>query len=215
MAYFLKTSLTPWLQQHYLKEWVSRWGKQSGQHCNPLRNSLEQSPGRFNFIEGYSQTILLDNATHVPSCAALVGSLGRIKVSGRRICMYETMGNRPNWHYTELGEMLGSHFDHFICYDHVRVSARPCSWRNFVPTKAGLIHAGVSPDCIDTAQGYIEATKQLSQVVGKNDLAAISLVVSTNTYPCFVRISLCARLKKRNCTITGTDIVTINQVYTL
>ena len=77
MAYFLKTSLTPWLQQHYLKEWVSQW-KQSGQHCNPLENSLEQSPGRFNILEGYSQTILLDNAIHVPSCAALVDSLGGI-----------------------------------------------------------------------------------------------------------------------------------------
>ena len=87
--------------------------------------------------------------------------------------MYETAGNRPNWHYTELGEILGPHFDHFICYDHQRFRRGRGAGEISDLLKAGLIQAGVSPDCIDTAQGYIDATKQLSQVVGKNDLVVI------------------------------------------
>jgi TolB-like protein len=82
-----------------------------------FRNSLEQSGGRLHFIEGYSQTILLDFLATVPASIALATSLGRIEVPGRRICMCTTPGDRQHWHYTEIGEALGPHFDHFICFD--------------------------------------------------------------------------------------------------
>lgn len=144
-------------------------------------NSLEHSPGRFNFIEGYSQTILIDNAAHIPSCVALVGSLGRIKVSGRRVCMFETPGNRPDWHYTELGEILGPHFDHFVCYELEQYRRGRAPGEIGELLKAGLVRAGVSPDRIDTAQGYGDATERLSQVVGKNDLVVI-LMPSVHQY---------------------------------
>jgi cyanophycin synthetase len=151
-----------------------------------FRNSLEQSPGRFNMLEGYSQTILLDNAIHVPSCAALINSLEGMNVSGRRICMYETMGNRPDWHYTELGETLGPHFDRFICYDHVqhRRGRAPGEIPDLL--KAGLINAGVSPDCVDTARGYTDATKELMRVVGDNDLVVILTGCAYRFLPVFL-----------------------------
>ena len=162
-----------------------------------FRNTLEQSPGRFNMLEGYSQTILLDNAIHVPSCAALVNSLGGMNVPGRRICLYETMGNRPDWHYTELGETLGPHFDHFICYDHAqhRRGRAPGEIPDLL--KTGLIHAGVSPDCVDTAQGYTNATKILMKVVGDNDLVVILTGCAYRFLPVF--------LENFPCTESGTS----------
>jgi len=160
-------------------------------------NSLEHSPGRFNFLEGYSQTILLDSAAHVPSCAALVGSLGRIKVSGRRVCMYETPGNRPSWHFTELGEILGPHFDHFVCYEleQYRRGRAPGEISHLL--KDGLVQAGVSPDRIDTAQGYADATTRLSQVVGDNDLVVILMSSAHEYLPIFREHFSPHRLRRR------------------
>lgn len=146
-----------------------------------FRNSLEQSGGRLHFIEGYTQTILIDFLATVPGSMALAGSLERIEVPGRRICMCTTAGDRQHWHYTEIGEALGSHFDHFICFDvaHYRRGRAPGEISDLL--KAAFVTAGVSPECIDTAQEYTDATKQLSRVVGKNDLVVI-LIPSTHKF---------------------------------
>ena len=39
--------------------------------------------------------------------------------------------------------------------------------------EAGLFAAGVSSDCVDTAKGYVDATKALARIVEKNDLVVI------------------------------------------
>ena len=150
-----------------------------------FENSLEHSPGHLNFLEGYSQTILLDCVATVPSSSALVRSLGRMNVSGHRVCMYTTAGNRPNWHYTELGEILGPHFDHFICYELEEYARGRDLGVISELLKAGLVLAGVSSDIIVTAQGYIDATRQLSKIVGQNDLVVILMGSAHNYIPVF------------------------------
>jgi hypothetical protein len=47
--------------------------------------------------------------------------------------------------------------------------------------KTAFVAAGISPDRVDTARGYTEATIQLSRVVGKNDLVVI-LMPSTHKF---------------------------------
>ena len=150
-----------------------------------FENSLEHSPGHLNFLEGYSQTILLDFVATVPSCSALVSSLSRMNIAGRRVCMFTTAGNRPNWHYTELGEILGPHFDHFICYELEEYARGRNPGELSELLRAGLVLAGVSSDLIYTAQGYIDATRQLSKVVGQNDLVVILMASAHNYIPVF------------------------------
>jgi cyanophycin synthetase len=145
-----------------------------------FENSLECSPGRFNFIEGYSLTVLIDSAVHVPSCAALVDSLRGMQVSGRKICMFDNVGNRPGWHYTEIGEILGSYFDCFICFELERYRRGRAPGEISDLLKTGLLHAGVIPDRIHTAQGYTDATRALSHVVDEGDLVVI---LSTSANP--------------------------------
>ncbi len=158
---------------------VSREDIQRG--LGTFENSIEQSPGKLNFIEGYSQTILIDNAAQAPACEPLVESLKKIRVSGRRICMFHTAGNRPDWHYAELTEVLAPHFDHFICYEleRYRRGRAPGEITNLL--EAGLIKAGVSQDRIDLAQGYEDATRKLSKIAGGEDLLVI-LMVSLHQY---------------------------------
>ena len=83
------------------------------------------------------------------------------------------MGNRPGWHYKELGETLGPNFDYFICYDHDRYRRGRAAGEIPNLLKAGLFAAGVSSDCVDTAKGYVDATKALARIVEKNDLVVI------------------------------------------
>lgn len=161
--------------------------KTIGTALQSFENSMEHSPGHLNLIKGYSQTILLDMIATVPSCAALVDSLERMNFSGRRICMYTTPGNRPNWHYTELGEVLSSHFDHFICYELEKYARGRGSGEILNLLKDGLVKAGVSASCIDTVNGYSQATGRLSEVVGKNDLVVILMGSAYEYMPIFRR----------------------------
>lgn len=138
-----------------------------------FNNSLEQSLGRLNLLEGYTQTVLLDKAVHIPSAAALVEGLKAMNVPGQRVCMYETIGGRQDWHYAELGEIFGPHFDHFICYEGGYEMKGRTAEDHLSLLKDGLIHAGVSSKQIDTAHGFDEATKKLSKVVGEKDLVVV------------------------------------------
>jgi len=138
-----------------------------------FENSMEHSPGRFNFVEGYSQTIILDAACCVPSCTALMESLSKIEVVGRRICIYNAVGNRPVWHYTELGAVLGPHFDYFVCYESKKYRRGRAVGEISDLLKGGLLAAGIRAEDIDTTIGYTDAIRKLSRIVGKNDLVAI------------------------------------------
>lgn len=138
-----------------------------------FENSFEHSPGRFNFLEGYSQTVILDYACSIPSCIPLMESLSKVDVEGRRVCVISTPGNRPGWHFTELGEVLGPHFDHFVCYELDKYRRGRAVGEVSDLLKAGLIEAGVPADHIDTAREFTDAIRQLSRVVGRDDLVVI------------------------------------------
>ena len=140
-----------------------------------FENSIEQSPGRLNFIGGYSQTILLDNAAQPPACETLAASLRKLTVPGKRVCMVYTVGNRPDWHFEEMAAALALCFDRFVCYDleEFRRGRVPGEISNLL--RAGLIKTGVSPDCIDLAQGYEDATRKLAQIASRGDLLVILL----------------------------------------
>ena len=146
-----------------------------------FENSIEQSPGKLNFIDGYSQTILIDNAAQPPACEMLTESLEKLSVPGKRVCMVYTVGNRPDWHYVEMTAALAPHFDHFICYE------LECCRRGRAPGEisnllaAGLMKAGVLQCNIDLEQGYEEATRKLSQIAGRGDLLVI-LMASIHQY---------------------------------
>jgi cyanophycin synthetase len=148
-------------------------------------NSMEHSPGHLNFIKGYSQKILLDNSVDIPSSTLLVNSLSRIDVKGKRVCMYTSPGNRPSWHFKELGEILGPHFDRFICYEieQYRKGLLPGELSNRL--KEGLIRVGVSPNCISTTEGYDNATIQLSELVGEHDFVVILAYSAYKFMPVF------------------------------
>ena len=148
-------------------------------------NSPEHSPGRLTFIEGYAPTVLLDSARQAPSAMTLVESVDRIAVPGRKICMFDTVGNRPDWHYTEFAGVLGPHFDHFVCYDVEKYQRGRAEGEIAGLLKAGLVAVGVAPDRVDTAQGYVEATQRLAEIAGPDDLVVIVMSDTHKYMPIF------------------------------
>jgi len=138
-----------------------------------FHNSIQQSPGRFNIVDGYAQHILLDHASSVPACGALVESLSNISMDGRKLCMFHTFGDRPDWHYTELCEILGRYFDRFVCYEReVYRRGRDVGEISDL-LKARLIQCGVSKEHILTGRDPAEATRQLSNIAETGDLVVI------------------------------------------
>ncbi len=136
-------------------------------------SSLELSFGRCNLINGYSQRILFDRAISVPACESIVSCLRNVPVDGNRICILHGVGNRPDWTYHEMGELLGPCFDLVICFD----SELYCRGRlpGEVPQalRAGFLKGGVAADCIYVTPDRKSAFDALSRIVKENDLVAI------------------------------------------
>jgi cyanophycin synthetase len=150
-----------------------------------FENSPEMLPGKFNFMEGFPQTILIDSAGNPPACEMLAGSLSKLNVPGRRVCMFQSAGNRPDWHFEEMTAMLAPCFDRFICYELATYRRGRASGEISGLLRTGLIKAGVSPDCIDLAQGYEEATCKLLQKAGEGDLLVILMANLHQYLPIF------------------------------
>lgn len=147
-----------------------------------FENSLETSPGRFNFIDGYSQTVLVDHAVNVPACASLVESLQKMPVSARRICLIDSVGNRPAWHYDEVGRILASWFDIAICFEteDYRRGKRPGQIAESL--HAGFLQGGMAVEKIHKAGDAAEAFNRLSQLVKQDDMVVI-LICGGNPLP--------------------------------
>ncbi len=57
-----------------------------------FHNTIEQSPGRFNVIEGYPFLLILDTAVKPPAATACAECLARVRAAGRRLCMITSVG---------------------------------------------------------------------------------------------------------------------------
>ena len=143
------------------------------QGLQTFKPSVEQSPGRINIIEGYAAGILIDRAVTVPSCEALMNSLKSYPIRGRKICMVDTIGNRPEWHYTELSRMLAGYFDELVCCENEKYRRnRQVGEINSI-LKEGFLKEGIPSKHIQLARDIEEAIISLSKVVRPDDFVVI------------------------------------------
>lgn len=138
-----------------------------------FHNTIEQSAGRFNVLEGYPFLLILDAAVKPPAAEALADCLTRLNVSGRRLCMITAVGNRPDWYYPELAAALKRSFDHFVCYDTEKFRrGRP---RGEIANllKSGLVKNEVRTDAIEVADDFESAVRGLSSKARAGDLVCV------------------------------------------
>jgi len=145
----------------------------TSQALEKFENTLELSPARFNFIGGYSQTVLLDHAVTIPACANLKNSLKHIPVKGRKICLMDNPGNRPDWHYAEIGQSLGDSFDLIIFFESEDFRRGRAPGEITDSLKVGFIEGGMISESIHVTSDINSAFNMLSQLVQTDDFVAI------------------------------------------
>ncbi|MGI9522214.1 MAG: Mur ligase family protein [Hyphomicrobiaceae bacterium] len=152
-----------------------------------FHSSLERQLGRFTIVEGYSLTLILDMAVTIPSAMALVDSLERVQVSGRRICMCTTAGNRQAWHFQDYAKTIAKHFDHFVCYEHgkYRRGRAPGEINNLL--KSGLLASGVKSTAIELAGDYERGLKSTASIAEAGDLIVLLCSLEGSTIPLIER----------------------------
>lgn len=136
-------------------------------------NSLEQSYGRFSFVDGFPMRVLFDRASEPPAFQSVTAAVDKIPVAGRRICALTSFGNRPDWYWPEAAATVAGHFDFYVCYE------RPDYLRGKRPGEiaAGLVKAliaaGVRPDCVMAASASRDAAEIIAQEAKAEDLVVI------------------------------------------
>lgn len=138
-----------------------------------FHNTIEQSPGRFNVLEGYPFLLIVDAADCPPAAQMLVGSLSKIVVSGQRRCMLESAGNRADAQLKEYASILADEFDNFVCYEQERYRRGRGQGEIATLLHNGLIFAGVSTHAACIAADYKEALDILADQAKPGDLIVV------------------------------------------
>jgi cyanophycin synthetase len=158
-----------------------------------FHNTIEQSAGRFNVIEGYPFLLILDTAMKPPAAKALAECLTRVDVEGRRLGMITTVGNRPSWHYRELTAAVAQSFDHFVCYETKKYRRGRARGEIADLLKSGLVENGVRADSIEVAGDFESALRALSAKAKAGDLVVVVGVQLSKAVP-LVRKAFAAHL---------------------
>ncbi len=79
-----------------------------------FKSSMEQNPGRMNFIEGFPFKLLLDFSHNPDTVENLTQVIDQISVKGRKIVVIQTIGNRHRSHLRKCAPELTKTFDEFI-----------------------------------------------------------------------------------------------------
>jgi len=131
------------------------------------------TPGRANLLErGDGARVLVDYGHNPEAVAAVSAWLSGMAVSGRRICLFNSPGDRPDAHFTRLATAVAPHFDAFVCEPGTNPRGRDP--RDTVTRFAdGLAAAGVAPDRIRCALAEPEAVAEALGLLRPGDLAVL------------------------------------------
>ena len=136
-------------------------------------NSMGRARGRFSFAEGFPMRILFDRATEAPGLEPMMVAIGKIPVSGRRICAMTAPGNRPGWYFDEAAKAIVGNFDLYVCFeraDYLR-GKRPGEIAERL--SEALVAAGVSGERVKTARSNREAAEIIAKNVDPDDLVVV------------------------------------------
>jgi cyanophycin synthetase len=136
-------------------------------------NSVDDSPGRFNFIEGLPVTLLIDFAHNPIALRRAIESAEHIATEGQRICVFTSVGNRSNRHFAECARVLAGHFDTYIFFEREiwRRGRRPNETNEHL--RDGLVAAGSASGNIHLAGGSKEAAQIVGGILNEGDVVEV------------------------------------------
>lgn len=133
----------------------------------------DQLPGRFNTIKGFPFDIILDRANGALAARAVVESLERMPIKGRRLCMFTAMGNRSTDHYDEFCSVLSEKFDQFVIYEDEKYRRRRKVGEIGELLKQGLLKNNVGQKNIEVRPNYQQALAEISRSARLDDVVVV------------------------------------------
>jgi cyanophycin synthetase len=74
-----------------------------------------QAPGRMNIYDEHPFKVILDYGHNAAAVEAMCDLVGRLDVTGRRICVIAAPGDRRDEDIKEIGRIAAGRFDRYIC----------------------------------------------------------------------------------------------------
>ncbi len=142
-----------------------------------FESSLEENPGRLNFIEGFPFKVLLDFSHNPDTIKKLTDLVKLIPVKGKKRVLLQTVGVRHRAHLAESATDLAETFDEFIVNGyHMRIRSNP-EWEGDDPVemmieegRKSLLEKGVLADAIVTEADEEKAIRYSLESSNPGDL---------------------------------------------
>lgn len=143
-------------------------------------NSTQHNPGRYNFIEGFPFTVLLDYAHNSDGVREVCSVADTMTVQGGRLVGLLTVGNLQPEHFIELAPRLAESFDRFVVGCVPEAIQRSGSYGGGDPVgtmlsrnRALLREAGAAEEAISTAADPAEAIRMTLSMAEPGDLVVL------------------------------------------
>lgn len=95
--------------------WVQGIDTETIRHAlSNFANSIEQNPGRYNFVEGFPFRVLLDFAHNPDGIRELCRIVDALPCAGRKILCSRNLANRHAHHMSAVAGTLAATFDNFV-----------------------------------------------------------------------------------------------------
>jgi len=131
--------------------------------------SFENTPGRLNFYEGHPFRVLMDFAHNTDGMRQLSEFVERLKVSGRKLLMFQAKGDLEDKYVKDFAAAAAGHFDHFVCRTH---PLHPGPDKHKTPgiLKAALLEASVGENQITVTTDPVFAVNTMLKMGAEGDL---------------------------------------------
>jgi len=152
-------------------------------------NSVEQNPGRYNFIDGLPFQLMLDFAHNPDGVREVCGVVAKIPVAGRRILCSRGLGSRSAAQFAEVSSCLAETFEEFVLGCIPRYVEASPDYPGPDPvtamlstTRESLLAHGVLEQAIATVADPPEAVRMALSLARPDDLLVI-LAEPTSALP--------------------------------
>lgn len=153
------------------------------QALSKFTNSIEQSPGRYNFIEGFPFRVLLDFAHNPDGVRELCRIVNELPCAGRKILCSRNLANRHAHHMSVVADVLAATFDHFVLGCSPRFVVECADYAGPDPvttmlsmTSQDLVDNGVEEHSITAVRDPDELIRASLTLAAPGDLLVISAI---------------------------------------
>jgi cyanophycin synthetase len=145
-----------------------------------FHSSVDQNPGRYNFIEGLPFGVLLDFAHNPDGISEVCSVTAGLPVAGRRLLCIVTTGSRHPAHFAEVAPLLAVSFDEFVLGCNPRDAANQPEYAGDDPPRIMLARnrrlledSGVAAERIVTEVDRQEAVRLALGLARPGDLVVL------------------------------------------